>query len=112
LDRVRVCQNTDDLPGLIDALWAAHLVISVDTSVGHLAAGMHKPLVAIYPLVGAATNDPWRLQPQPSTVMIYSPVDPIIYRATGLKCLDNYRDETLLHGVMALGVASGWRAET
>jgi ADP-heptose:LPS heptosyltransferase len=86
---------------MIDTLWAASVVISVDTSVVHIAAGMHKPLLAIYPLIDPDANT-WLPPPRSSTLVIYSPVDQATYRATGLKCLDNYLDEELLRGIEAL----------
>lgn len=103
-ETVTVCQGTQTIRGMIDALWAASAVISVDTSVVHIASGMRKPLVAIYPWMGAGANA-WLPRPRPSTLVIYSPVDEAIYRATGLKCLDNYMDSDVLRGVESLELA-------
>lgn len=100
-DNVRVCQHTQSIPAMINALWAASLVISVDTSVVHIASGMRKPLLAIYPLTGNGIN-PWLPPSLPSTLIIYSLVDPAIYRKSGLKSLDNYLDEHVLAGIEAL----------
>lgn len=102
-ETVAVCQGAQTIPGMIDTLWAASVVISVDTSVVHIAAGMRKPLVAIYPLIGDHAN-PWLPPPRSSTLVVYSPVDYGIYGATGLKCLDNYLDEELVGGIEALGL--------
>jgi ADP-heptose:LPS heptosyltransferase len=101
LKTVMICEGAQTILGMIDTLWAASVVISVDTSVVHIAAGMHKPLLAIYPLIDPDANT-WLPPPRSSTLVIYSPVDQATYRATGLKCLDNYLDEELLRGIEAL----------
>ena len=101
LETVTVCQGAQTIPGMIDTLWAASVVISVDTSVVHIAAGMRKPLLAIYPLIDPNANA-WLPPPRSSTLVIYSPVDQATYRTAGLKCLDNYLDEEMLGGIEAL----------
>jgi ADP-heptose:LPS heptosyltransferase len=101
VDTVRVCEDAQSISAMIDVLWAASVVISVDTSVVHIASGMRKPLLAIYPLISADFN-PWLPPPQSSTVVVHSPVDPVRYGRTGLKDLDNYLDEELFAGVEAL----------
>jgi ADP-heptose:LPS heptosyltransferase len=101
LETVTVCRRTQTIRGMIDTLWAALLVISVDTSVVHIAAGMRKPLLAIYPWIGSDAN-PWLPPPRSSTLVVYSPVDEATYRAAGLKCLDNYLDEEVLGGIESL----------
>lgn len=101
LETVRVCEGAQSIPAMIDTLWAATVVISVDTSVVHIASGLHKPLLAIYPLIGVDAG-PWLPPPKSSTVIVYSPVDPVIHGRTGLKNLDNYLDEDLLAGIEAL----------
>jgi ADP-heptose:LPS heptosyltransferase len=109
---VEVCQGTQTVPGMLDTLRAASVIVSVDTSVVHIASGMRKPLLAIYPLTGAAAN-PWLPPPQSSTLVVYSPVDQATYDATGLKCLDNYLDAELVEGIEALrrGVVASMTAE-
>ena len=79
------------IPGMVDTLWAASVVIGVDASVVHIASGMRKPLLAIYSLVCAVAN-PWLPPPRSSTLVVYSPVNQATYSAAGLKCLDNYLD--------------------
>jgi len=106
LEAVAVCQGAQTIPGMIDTLWAASVVISVDTSVVHIAAGMRKPLLAIYPLIGDDAN-PWLPPPRSSTLVVYSPVDQAAYGAGGLKCLDNYLDDELVGGIEALGLGCG-----
>lgn len=103
LKMVTACEGTQTILGMIDALWKASVVISVDTSVVHIAAGMHKPLLAIYPLINTDV-DPWLPPPLSSTLVIYSPVDQITYVESGLKCLDNYLDEELIEGIEALRI--------
>lgn len=104
-ENVAVCQGSETIPGMIDTLWAASVVISVDTSVVHIAAGMRKSLVAIYPLFTSQAN-PWLPPESTCTSVIFSPVDPVSYAATGLKCLDNYRDEELLEALGMVGVVA------
>lgn len=105
MDAVRVCEDTQTIPAMIDTLWAASAVMSVDTAVVHIASGMRKPLLAIYPLIGVDPN-PWLPAIQSSTVIVYSPVDPVVYGATGLKCLDNYLDEDLLASIETLDIGN------
>jgi len=82
------------------------VVIGVDTSVVHIASGMRKPLLVIYPLVGADAN-PWLPPPRSSTFVVYSPVDQATYGKRGLKCLDNYLDEELMTAIEALRLGAG-----
>ena len=101
VETVAVCQGSQTIPGMIDTLWAASVVISVDTSVVHIAAGMRKPLLAIYPLIGSDAN-PWLPPPRLTTLVVYSPVDQVTYGSTGLKCLNNFLDRELVGGIEAL----------
>ena len=105
-ETVEVCQDTQSISGMIDTLWAASIVISVDTSVVHIASGMRKPLLAIYPFIGDDAN-PWLPRPRSSTLVVYSPVDQTTYGATGSKCLDNYLDGELLGAIEALELKFG-----
>ncbi len=83
--------DTPTLAALIDVVRGAKLVISPDTAVVHIAASLHKPIIAFYPLkdewlpygVGAYIFCPERGKPV-STI----PLEPVL--KTALELLEVY----------------------
>lgn len=90
------CSNT---PQKVAAeIKLAKIVISVDTAIVHMAVGLRKRLVAIYPYIGARHN-PW-LPPQSAiTSLIYSYQDVSRYERYGTKDMNQFDTRDILLAV-------------
>ncbi|HEH9413605.1 TPA: glycosyltransferase family 9 protein [Aeromonas salmonicida] len=70
-NNVALLEGVNTIEDAIYCIRAANVVISVDTAIVHIAAGLKKPLIAIYPLHGNEFNQ-WLPSPSPLTKVIFS----------------------------------------
>lgn len=64
-------KNITSIYDAIDNIYNASLVISVDTSIVHIASGLNKKLIAIYYKSGNTFNQ-WLIKEKPTTRLIFS----------------------------------------
>lgn len=79
----------------------AQVVVSVDTAIVHMAVGLKKKLVAIYPFMEDQHN-PWLPPASITTRVIYSRHDTYRYRLTGLKDMNNFATYEVVEAVRDL----------
>ena len=94
----------DDLHTPMDAasyIHCAQAVISVDTAVVHMAVGLRRPLLALYPDTGSVPN-PWLPPASPLTRVVFSRQCPDQYRRTGKKDMNAFAIEAVVDGVAGL----------
>jgi len=103
---VRVAEGITTLFDAIAAVSGTMLVISVDTSIMHIADGLHKKLIAICPQHGNQFN-PWLPRPALFTRVVWSPQDLHRYSRTGKKDMDNFSDCEVLDSLEALISTNG-----
>jgi ADP-heptose:LPS heptosyltransferase len=89
LDRIETVQDA------IAVISAAEVVVSVDTAIVHIAAGLKRRLVAIYPFMQDEYN-PWLPPDSPLTRIIFSRQNVTRYRRTGIKDMNNFEERELL----------------
>ncbi|MFM4733359.1 glycosyltransferase family 9 protein [Aeromonas salmonicida] len=70
-NNVALLEGVNTIEDAIYCIREASVVISVDTAIVHIAAGLKKPLIAIYPLHGNEFNQ-WLPSPSPLTKVIFS----------------------------------------
>ena len=76
-------------------------VVSVDTSIVHMAVGLKAKLVAIYPLI-AGHHNPWLPLRSPFTLVIYSEQQSDAIRRTGKKNMDAFSLTSLMNALQTL----------
>lgn len=94
---VEVIQRVNTILDAIGIIAAAGVVVSVDTAVVHIASGLRKRLVAIYPSQGHEVN-PWLPEPSPTTRVLFTQVPPGL---TG-KNMDAFKDNELMDALSAV----------
>jgi ADP-heptose:LPS heptosyltransferase len=95
---IEVIYGITSIQDVIAIMSNANLIISVDTSIVHIASGLNKNLIGIYPTSKNIFN-PWLPKPSPNTKIIYSPN---IDGASPPKDMNNFRDEELLEAMQHL----------
>ncbi|MEY8200142.1 MAG: glycosyltransferase family 9 protein [Colwellia sp.] len=70
-ENISAIRNTNTLYDAIDTINAAGLIITVDTSIGHIASGLNKKLIAIYYKAGDTFNQ-WLIQEKVNSKVIFS----------------------------------------
>lgn len=76
----------------------ARIVVSVDTAIVHMAVGLEKRLVAIYPPIGAGHN-PWLPPVSVTTRVIFCNQDTLCYQLTGLKDMNKFSTFDIVRAV-------------
>lgn len=71
MTNVELAKNINSIDDAIAHIQAAHVVISVDTAIVHIAAGLKKPLLAIYPCHGDRFNQ-WLPSQSSLTQVLFS----------------------------------------
>ncbi len=94
---VEVIRGVNTIHDAIGIIAAAGVVVSVDTAVVHIASGLRKRLVAIYPSQGQEVN-PWLPEPSPITRVLFTNVPP---GSTG-KNMDAFQDSELMAELAAV----------
>ncbi|KVR88740.1 hypothetical protein WK27_11275 [Burkholderia vietnamiensis] len=87
------------------AVNAARVIVTVDTAIVHMAVGLHKKLVAIYPDMGSEPN-PWLPPASCTTRVVISRQDVRRYRLTGVKDMNRFPSSAVVEAVRDLGLAS------
>jgi len=83
---------------VVEAIQRARIVVSVDTATVHIAVGLRKRLVAIYPAIGA-DNNPW-LPPKSATTHVIYSIQGINYRERcGSKDMSNFNASDVVSAV-------------
>ncbi len=100
-ENVRVIHGLVSPKEVAGAINQACVVVTVDTAIVHMAVGLEKRLVAIYPSVDGQDN-PWLPPPSPLTRVIFSPQPPGQYRRTGKKDMNGFSLEALLDNLQEL----------
>lgn len=88
-DNVQVLDGVSTVRDVITAVDRADAVISVDTSIVHIAVALEKPLVAIFPSLDGA-YDPWLPATSATVSTVHVPQDVASYRRTGRKHMDAF----------------------
>jgi ADP-heptose:LPS heptosyltransferase len=89
----------------VAAVSASRITITVDTAIVHMAVGLGKNLVAIYPEMGEEPN-PWLPPASCTTRVVISHQDVRRYRLTGAKDMNEFSSSAVVEAVRDLGVAS------
>ena len=98
---VRVIHGLVSPKHLARAINQAHAVVTVDTAIVHMAVGLEKRLVAIYPSMNGQAN-PWLPPPSPLIRVIFSEQTPRQYRRTGKKDMNAFSIKALLNNLQEL----------
>ena len=94
-ENVRVIYGLISPKLLAGVLNQADAIVSVDTATVHMAVGLRKKLVAIYPLIEGEKN-PWLPPHSPFIRVIFSEQSPDQYMRTGKKNMDAFQVKELL----------------
>lgn len=94
-DNVEALDRIETIQDAIAAICAAEVVVSVDTAIVHIAAGLKRKLVAIYPFMQNEYN-PWLPPDSPLTQIIFSRQNVTRYRRTGIKDMNKFAECELL----------------
>ncbi|GAB3447139.1 hypothetical protein GCM10027396_18900 [Insolitispirillum peregrinum] len=94
---VEVIQGVNTIYDAIAIIAAAGMVISVDTAVVHIASGLRKKLVAIYPSQGQEIN-PWLPEPSPTTRVLFTQAA----SDSREKNMDAFKDSELIAALSAV----------
>lgn len=87
------------------AVNAACITITVDTAIVHMAVGLRKKLVAIYPETGSEPN-PWLPPISSTTRVVISHQDVRSYKLTGIKNMNQFSSSAAVDAVRVLGLIS------
>lgn len=98
---VRVIHGLVSPKDVAGAINQAYVVVTVDTAIVHMAVGLDKRLVAIYPSMDGQAN-PWLPPPSSLTRVIYSQQPPGQYRRTGKKDMNAFSLDALLDNLQDL----------
>lgn len=79
-------------------------MISVDIGIVHVGVGMNTPLLAIYPDMDEF--NPWLPPASPRVRIVHVQQDREQYRITGMKNMNSFADEEVLHGLQELLAAT------
>ena len=72
-DNVSACTNVESIYDAIEVVKQSKLVVSVDTSIVHIADGLNKKLVAIYPKYKENYFNEWLPRDLDRISLVYSP---------------------------------------
>jgi ADP-heptose:LPS heptosyltransferase len=100
-ENVRVIHELISPKDVAGYISRAHAVVSVDTAIVHMAVGLEKRLVAIYPAMGEQPN-PWLPPFSPLIRVIYSQQRFGQYRRTGKKDMNAFTLKALLSSLHEL----------
>lgn len=100
-DNVVALDRIETILDAIAAVRATQAIVSVDTAIVHIAAGLARKLVAIYPFMNGEYN-PWLPPTSPLTRIIYSYQNVAHYRLTGLKDMNSFEALDLIERVNEL----------
>lgn len=85
------------------AVNASRITITVDTAIVHMAVGLRKKLVAIYPGMGSEPN-PWLPPTSCITHVVISHQNVQSYELTGAKNMNQFLSSTVVEAVRVLGL--------
>ncbi|MBA1210462.1 MULTISPECIES: glycosyltransferase family 9 protein [Pseudomonas] len=97
---VRALFELDTPRAVAGAIHRAQVVVSVDTSIVHIAVGLKAALVAIYP-AGNSSN-PWLPPPAPHTRVVFCRHEPRQYLYAGVKKINEFNDLDVIQSVTEL----------
>jgi ADP-heptose:LPS heptosyltransferase len=87
------------------AVLSARVTITVDTAIVHMAVGLRKSLIAIYPEMGSEPN-PWLPPASSNTRVIISRHSVQRYELTGTKDMNQFSSSEIIDAVRSLGVVN------
>lgn len=91
---VRAVDGVRSIEDAIERVRTCAALVSVDTGVAHVATGVNRPLVAIYPHM--KDFNPWLPRCSPRVRVVHAPQPANSHRCTGGKNMNTYADAEVL----------------